>query len=115
MGRPKGSLNRRTRAALSAAEEARFDERADKTIDRLLKLSIDTRKSDAVRIQAANVVLPYLRPKRSAVEVNSNSQPLETEEQLLAQLQALLKQHPELVQLLATASSEGNAKADPIT
>jgi hypothetical protein len=100
MARPKGSLNRRTRAALSAAEQAQFDERADKTIDRLLKLSIDTRKSDAVRIQAASVVLPYLRPKRSAVDVNTNPPPIESEAELLEQIKKLMVAHPELAALV---------------
>jgi hypothetical protein len=68
MARPKGSLNRRTRAALLAAKEGNFDGKGDSVIGYLLKLACDPGQAVATRIQAAKTALPYLKPALSAVE-----------------------------------------------
>lgn len=68
MARPKGSLNRRTRAALLAAKEGEFEGRGDSVIRYLLKLASDAGQNTATRIQAAKTALPYLKPALSAVE-----------------------------------------------
>jgi len=107
MTRPKGILNRRTQAALNAAQEKGFSEKADKLIARFLKVAEDSSLDLATRLQALNSVLPYVKPKLSAVEQttielprdeallwNELRQAIEADPSLRSQLQALLDGRP---------------------
>lgn len=72
-----GLPNRRTQAALNAAQEKGFTEKADKLIARFLKVAEDNSLDLATRLQALNSVLPYVKPKLSAVEQTNIEQPRE--------------------------------------
>jgi hypothetical protein len=85
MARTKGALNKRTRLALSEAESGDFANGAEKTLRFLIDTATDTRRDDAVRMQAANVVLPYLRPKLSAVG-NTIKEPPRSQDDILEEL-----------------------------
>ena len=87
MARTKGALNKRTRMALSEAEEGEFADGAAKTLRYLIATANDLRRDDTIRLQAANVLLPYLRPKLSAVENTSFETP-RSEEEILAEIKA---------------------------
>lgn len=68
MARTKGSLNRRTLAALESVEKGKFDGTGDQLCGYLLKIAADNTQSESTRMQAAKIVLPYLKPALSAVE-----------------------------------------------
>ncbi len=68
MARPKGALNKRTRAALSAAAEGKLGKRADKTLEDLLDIFNDAAKDPSERMRAADIALQYLKPKLAAIE-----------------------------------------------
>lgn len=107
MSRQKGQLNKRTRLALSAASEGKLAEDGEKTLKFLLAMALDRHRDDNVRLQAANVVLPYLCPKLSAVEqtiVNDKDQ--ESHEDIMARLSALVAADPELIKSLVKANPE---------
>jgi hypothetical protein len=62
-GRPPGSINKRTRALLEAAEAG-----GEMPLDFLLRLMRDPRVPIARRLEAAKASAPFLHPKLSAVE-----------------------------------------------
>ena len=96
--RTKGALGRRTRAALHEAEHGKLEKAATGTLAYLTRLVTDHRKDDQVRMQAANILLPYLRPKLSAVEqTNINPEDQKTDAQLRAELAAILAKDPSLL------------------
>ncbi|SRR5581483_1596316 len=68
MARPKGALNKRTRAALSAAAEGKLGAGAEKALMDLLKIAQDPEKDLAVRMRAAEILLPYCKPRLAAIE-----------------------------------------------
>jgi hypothetical protein len=107
MTRPKGVPNRRTQAALNAAQEKGFAEKADRLIARFLKVAEDTSLDLPTRLQALNSVLPYVKPKLSAVEQTTIEAPkdesqiwnelrlaIEADPAMRSQLQALLDGRP---------------------
>lgn len=71
------------------------------------------RKPDALRIEAAKAVAPYLQPKLSAVEV-INTEPDDniSEAEIKERLNKLLSEHPELLERLGlTASADSIAQS----
>ena len=81
--RTKGALNRRTLAAINEAETGKLQKAATNTLAYLARVVSDMKRDDATRLQAANVLLPYLRPKLSAVEqTNINANDMKTDAQL---------------------------------
>ena len=61
-------MNKRTRAALSAAAKGKLEKSGERTIAYLLEIANDPNREDAVRLQAANVLLPYVKPKLATIE-----------------------------------------------
>ena len=102
MARTPGALNKRTRAALHAARAGALGGDGESPVDYLLRVMRDSKKSDDLRIEAAKAVAPYLTPKLSAVELTerNDDDDMLTEPELLARLQSLLKEHPEIIDKL---------------
>lgn len=97
MARTKGALNKRTRLALRDAESGKLD--GAETLAYLLRVASDGHKDEQVRMQAANIVLPYLRPKLSAVE-QTNHAPTRNPEEIMNEIRAMLEAKPELLATL---------------
>ena len=107
MSRPKGALNKRTRAALHEAEHGKLEKAASSTLSYLSRIVTDRKRDDQVRMQAANILLPYLRPKLSAVEQTTISdKDQESHEDIMAKLNALVNSQPELLRHLLDAQRE---------
>jgi hypothetical protein len=69
-GRPPGSLNKRTRALLEAAEAG-----GEMPLDFLLRLMRDPRAPRAKRLEAAKAAAPFCHPKLNAIDATlSNMQ-----------------------------------------
>ena len=102
MARTKGSLNKRTRAALHAVKTGELGAGGISPVDYLLKVMRDSDKPDNLRIEAAKAVAPYLAPKLSSVEM-TEPDPFggKTREELLADVKASFARDPKSKQLLA--------------
>src|SRR4030095_10528922 len=89
MARPKGSLNRKTRRALyDAAQE--YEDHGKAALTCLAKIMLDPQKDESIRMRAANILLPFVRPKLSAVEqTNIDPAIVEPIESLLASLREI--------------------------
>ena len=101
MARTKGALNKRTRMALDAASKGKLAEGANRTLSYLQRIVDDPSKPEDVRMKAADILLPYQKPKLSAVE-QTNIDPRDAADPstLLQQLQALIAEKPHLLELL---------------
>ncbi len=99
MARTQGALNKRTRAALHAAQTGELGGGGESPVDYLLRVMRDSKKADELRIEAAKAVAPYLAPKLSAVEVSGHNDPEEklTHAELLKQFEILMNAHPEVL------------------
>jgi hypothetical protein len=101
MSRPKGSLNKRTRTAMTAAAEGKLGKGGEKTLAYLMKIANDPKRDDAVRLQAASVLLPYVKPRLASIEQHSiDDRDKLTEDEILAQAQALIAARPGLLDKL---------------
>ncbi|OFW02693.1 MAG: hypothetical protein A3G20_05390 [Acidobacteria bacterium RIFCSPLOWO2_12_FULL_59_11] len=59
------------------------------------------KREDAVRLQAASMLLPYVKPRLASVEqTNIDERDKMSEEELLAQARALIAARPELLDKL---------------
>src|SRR5262245_60946073 len=67
-GRPRGSLNKRTRTLLEAAEAG-----GEMPLDFLLRLMRDPHSPIARRLEAARAAAPFLHPKLSAIDAKLSS------------------------------------------
>jgi hypothetical protein len=117
MARTKGALNKRTRAALHAAKVGELDENGiSSPVHYLLGVMRNSKKPDALRIEAAKSVAPYLQPKLSAVEF-TDSRPDEslTEAELTERLKDVLREHPELRAQLSIGDTLPASKPGPST
>lgn len=118
MSRPKGSLNKRTLAALDAAEKGKFEDEGNRICGFLLRIAADNSKSEATRMQAAKIVLPYLKPALSAVEQTVVEPAMTREEhELSADLKEALRramiENPDLVQQILGEQAK-NATLSPV-
>lgn len=106
MARTPGALNRRTRAALHATQTGELGGGGENPVDFLLRVMRNPRKPDALRIEAAKAVAPYLRPKLSAVEV-TNTEPDDnmSEAEIKERFNKLLSEHPDLMERLRLMAS----------
>ena len=104
----KGSLGRKTRAALYEAEHGKLEKAASSTLSYLSRIVTGPKRDDHVRMQAANILLPYLRPKLSAVEqTNISPEEQQSEADITAKMAALLEANPEfLTKVLAMQKTE---------
>lgn len=103
MARTPGALNKRTRAALHAAQTGVLGGGGESPVDFLLGVMRNGKKPDALRVEAAKAVAPYLAPKLSAIELTErNDDETLTEAEILAQLKSLLEIHPELIYQVRT-------------
>src|SRR5262245_4842777 len=96
MARPKGALNKKTRRALyDAAQE--YEDHGKAALNYLARIMLDTQKDESTRMRAADILLPFVRPKLSAVE-QTNIEPamLQSEEGLIAELRTLGEDDPDL-------------------
>jgi hypothetical protein len=101
MARTAGALNKRTRAALHAAQTGELGAGGESPVAFLLRTMRDSKKPDQLRIEAAKAVAPYLAPKLSAVELTERSSDENfTETELLEQLKELLNSHPDLLKTI---------------
>lgn len=101
-GRPKGSLNRKTREALHAIKESQLDANGlSMPVRYLLSIVANRNKPEALRIEAAKASAPFLQPKLAAVDLTNTAPAIESEEVLLGKLSDLIKANPEVAQLLA--------------
>lgn len=105
MPRPKGALNRRTRAALEEAQSGQFKGDARKTIAFLQKIVDDPSKPEDVRMRAADILLPYQSPKLAAIEqtIVEPKDKLDPKE-LEGSLTAMINEKPELLEAIITLS-----------
>jgi Family of unknown function (DUF5681) len=62
-GRPRGSLNKRTRALIEAAEAG-----GEMPLDFLLRLMRDPREPKSKRLEAAKAAAPFCHPKLNAID-----------------------------------------------
>ena len=110
MARTKGSLNKRTRAALYAVENGEFG-RGDSPIKYLLRVMRDRKKPDELRVEAAKAVAPYLSPRLNSIDLN-RPDPFEgaTRADLLDQLRAAMLTNPGLMEQLGVAAIPPEAK-----
>ena len=98
MSRPKGSLNKRTRAALSAARTGDLVGNGMTPLEYMVKVMRDSEKSVELRLEAANSVAPYVHARLSHVEnVNLSPEDAMTEEEIQAKIKAILQEKPELL------------------
>jgi len=96
MARPKGALNKRTRAALSAAVEGKLSEKGEKTIEYLLQVANDERQEPQIRLQAANAALPYCKPRLASIEqTHVDPRDKKTPEEIKAAFAASMAEKPE--------------------
>lgn len=98
MARPKGALNKRTRAALDAVKEGQLDANGiSEPVRFMLRIVRDTHKDENLRLEAAKAAAPYLQPKLSAVEINQpNPDDAVGESSILDKLKALIQANPSL-------------------
>jgi hypothetical protein len=95
-GRPRGSRNRRTREAIAAAEQGVTP------LNYLLQVMWDPKNDTAARLEAAKAAAPYVHPKLSSIEVQTDADVRTlTDEQIRRELADLLND-PELRRLLGT-------------
>ena len=107
MARTKGALNKRTRAALSAAAEGKLGPGAEQTLEYLLKLARDSNQDIGVRMRAAEILLPYCKPKLSAVEQTViDERDKLSEEEILGSLRALVSESPQIIETLVSVAVE---------
>jgi hypothetical protein len=111
MGRPKGALNKRTRAALSAVAEGKLGAGAEKTLCDLLRLAQDQSAEISVRMRAAEILLPYCKPRLAAIEQTTieprdQLDPAEVEAKLVAQFSARTESLERLISLAITTMPE---------
>lgn len=97
MARTKGALNKRTRAALHAAQTGELGGGGENPVEYLLRVMRDPKKPDELRVEAAKAVAPYLQPKLSAVEMTQHD-PADTytDAELRVMMNDLLHESPEL-------------------
>lgn len=109
MARPKGALNKRTRAALAAATEGKLGERAEETIAYLLKIANDPATEHNLRVQAANAALPYCKPRLASIE-QTNIEPKDQldPKELEAKLASKYAEKPEAFEYLVTVVVRDN-------
>src|SRR5678815_4174878 len=101
MARTKGALNKRTRAALHAAKTGEIGGDGVSPIEYLLKVVRDSEKPDAIRIEAAKAVAPYLQPKLCAVDLTNHvATDQRTQNEILADLKICIQHDPATKQLL---------------
>jgi len=101
MARTKGALNKRTRAALHAAQTGEIGGDGISPIEYLLKVVRDSEKPDAIRIEAAKAVAPYLQPKLCAVDLTNHvTTDQRTQAEILEDLKACIEKDPTLKHLL---------------
>ena len=111
MPRPKGALNKRTRAALAAAAEGKLGEKAEETIAYLLKIANDPTTEHNLRVQAANAALPYCKPRLASIEQTSPDPRDEANpSELLASMVSKLIEKPELFETIAAAALEKSSE-----
>lgn len=108
MARTQGALNKRTRAAFHAVKDGDLDEHGiSSPIHYLLGVMRNNKKPDALRIEAAKSVAPYLQPKLSAVEfTNSNPDEGKTEAELMNDLRRLIGENPDLIKGIFPEASQ---------
>jgi hypothetical protein len=106
-GRPKGALNRKTREALHAVKESQLDDDGlSYPVRYLLSIVKNPKKPEALRIRCADLAAPFVQPKLSAVDLTQQKPPqIKPEAELVAELGALLKAHPELAKLVSAGAS----------
>jgi hypothetical protein len=101
MSRPKGSLNKRTRAALHGVKTGDLVGNGMTPLEYMLKVMRDSEKSVELRLDAAKGVAPYVHARLSHVEnVNLSPEDAMTEEEIQVKIQAMLQQDPDLLQKL---------------
>jgi|KBSMisStandDraft_5_1062788.scaffolds.fasta_scaffold1618098_1 hypothetical protein len=101
MPRTKGALNKQTRIALTAAAEGKLADGAEHTLALVMGIANDPTRDDAIRLQAANVALPYVRPRLASIEQRHVDDAARVSEQdILAQLKALVTGSPSVIDAL---------------
>jgi len=107
MARTKGALNKRTRAALHAAKTGEIGGDGVSPIEYLLKVVRDSEKPDAIRIEAAKAVAPYLQPKLCAVDLTNHvATDHRTQADILAEMKTCMERDPATKLLLAGLVTE---------
>ena len=111
MARTKGALNKRTLAALDAASKGKLAAGSERTLLYLQKIVDDPSKPEDVRMRAADILLPYQKPKLSAVEQTIvDERDTKDPAELAARLAALLLEkpglHEQIQQIMQRAKGE---------
>ena len=107
MARTKGALNKRTRAALHAVQTGEIGGDGVSPIEYLLKVVRDSEKPDAIRIEAAKAVAPYLQPKLCAVDLTNHvATDQRTQADILAEMKICFERDPATKSLLAGLVTE---------
>jgi hypothetical protein len=105
-GRRRGSLNRRTRETIAAAEQGLTP------LEYLIKVYLNPRLNVRIRLDAAKAAAPYVHPKLSQFEVQATNDLRNlTDEQCRAELVELLKD-PEVQELWVGALHDWGPSMD---
>lgn len=116
MARTKGALNKRTLAAMSAASSGKFKEAADSTLRYLQGIVNDASKPEEVRMRAADILLPYQKPRLAAVEQTIVDPRDSQDPAALAQkLAAMFNEKPELFDQVVALRNAANQPAAPVS
>lgn len=95
-GRPKGSVNRRTRELQERVEASGLS-----PLDYMLSVMADTSLDQAMRLDAAKSAAPYVHARLSSTEVTLPDPRDEgNADEVLAQITALVGRNPQLAQVL---------------
>jgi hypothetical protein len=91
---------------LSDAEEGKLGKNVKKTLAHLQMIVDDPKRDDAIRMQASNILLPYMKPRLAAIE-QTNIDPRDKLDpaELEAKLRAMYDAHPELFAFLKSERS----------
>lgn len=106
MSRPKGALNKKTRRALfeMANSAKEYEDHGKAALNYLARIMLDTQKDDAIRMRAADILLPFVAPKLSAVEQTTVIEPAalkskaELEADYREMAQSIFGDNPELLE-----------------
>ena len=102
-------MNKRTRTAMSAASEGKLEKGAEQTLEYLMKIVQDTKREDSVRLQAANVLLPYVKPRLASIEQTTiDDRDKMSDAEIMESLRATVTQSPEIVEQVVSVAVEAS-------
>ena len=94
---------------MSAAAEGKLEKGAEQTLEYLMKIVQDPKREDSVRLQAANVLLPYVKPRLASIEQTTiDDRDKMSDAEIMESLRATVTQSPEIVEQVVSVAVEAN-------